>query len=360
MDAALNEKKVKAQKAMALVRQANKAATAAASSLKKKRAQYSDSRGISRSRARLSESIETERASTRVGDVVGALRKVAERRREQLNAKRSSAASTTYIQSLPGLPTALKKSLWHKMHRRRQQIVLRPNMDSILQDMKESVEATAYYAQERSASRPRLSKEEISLRAEELFLLASFPEQGSTAPPSTPPPDIHAPWAEPGWNVDLSVPDEESCGAQSLLPRVHVSSVFQKNHSEFCSAPGRQAASVIKPTSLQALCTPLSSATQAISLAELNPAGKDCEFESLNLSPRLVVVLMSPASCALVLQQKCRSAIRSTFLTKSFQQDTPLHLARSRPRKHRAHSHVRVKRRRHQRPRRHQHLLPHQ
>lgn len=257
-----------------LVKQATKAATAAASSLKKKKAQLTDVKS-NRSRGRLSDTMEAERASTRVADVIAALRMTAEGRREQLNLKRSSAASSTYVQSLPGLPSALKKSLWHKMHRRRQQIVLRPNMDFVLSDMKEAVEATVFYSRERSSSRQQLSKDDITLRAEQLFLLSAFPEQGSTPSASTPPADSHTSWAEPGWQINLDVPEDERHGSRSLLPRVPVSSVLQKNHSEMCSAPGRQVASLIKTTHLQALNTPLSAAAQAISLAETRPVAKE-------------------------------------------------------------------------------------
>lgn len=274
VEAALYEKKGRTTKATALVRQANKAASGAANSLKKKKAQVADVKS-SRSRARLSETMEAERASTRVSDVIAALHKTAEKRREQLNQKRSSAASSTYVQSLPGLPSALKKSLWHKMHRRRQQIVLRPNMDLLLNEMKEAAENSAFYSRDRTSSRNQTTAEDMVLRAEQLFLLSAYPEEDST--PSTPPSDSHASWAEPGWKVNLEVPKDEQHGSRSLLPRVPVSSVMQKNHSEMCSAPGRQVASLIKTTHLQALSTPLSAVAQAISLAETSPVAKECK-----------------------------------------------------------------------------------
>lgn len=274
-ETALYEKKSRSQKMMTLVKQANKAATAAATSLKKKRAQMSDAKS-NRSRARLSEAMGTERASTRIADVIGALQKTAEARREQLDCKRSSAASSTYAQSLPDLPNALKKSLWHKMHHRRQQIVLRPNMEFFLSDLKETVEAEVY-AKER-ASRKHSMTEDVSLRAEQLFLLAAFPEQGSEPPPLMPPSNSHTAWAEPGWKINLEVPDESGASG-SLLPRVPVSSIMQKNHSEFSSAPGRQVASLMKTTHLQSLSTPLSATGQAISLAETSPVANGSKWQ---------------------------------------------------------------------------------
>jgi len=310
---------------MTLVRQATKAATAAATSLKKKRAQISDARS-NRSRPRVSETAEAERASTRVADVIGALQKTAEGRREQLNQKRSSAASSTYVQSLPGLSSALKKSLWHKMHRRQQKIVLRPNMEFILSDMKETVEATAFYARERS-SRKHSTKEEIALRAEQLFLLSAFPEQGSPASPSTPPSDSHAEWAEPGWKINLDVPEEERRGSRSLLPRVHIPSVMQKNLSEYSSAPGRQAASLIKTTHLQALNTPLSAAAQAISLAETSPPAKESTFEywpCCHAYPGCSHRCFCHCSFCTVSQPSCQTAIRSIQLTSPWRQGITL------------------------------------
>jgi len=59
-------------------------------------------------------------------------------------------------------------------------------MEFVLSDLKETVEASVVYARERS-SRSHPTKEDVGVRAEQLFLLAAFPEQGSDPPPSTPP-----------------------------------------------------------------------------------------------------------------------------------------------------------------------------
>jgi hypothetical protein len=111
-----------------VAKQAQKAAATAATLFRKRKLMIQDK--LKSNKQRLSETAESERASTRVTDVIAALKKTADRRREQLNQKRSSSASSTWVQGLPGIPGPLKKSLWHKMHRRRrQQIFLRPSLE---------------------------------------------------------------------------------------------------------------------------------------------------------------------------------------------------------------------------------------
>jgi hypothetical protein len=177
---------------------------------------------------------------------------------------RSSNSLLAYpFQSVQG---ALKNSLWHKMHRRMQQIVLRPTMDFVLSDLKETVEESVLRCKGRSS----VTREESMQRAEALFLLSAYPATDSEAP-SVPPSSSSATWAEPGWRVNLNVPKDTRGGSRSLLPRAPSFPVMQKNHSEYCSAPGRQIASLIGTTHLQALTTPLSAVAQAISLAETSP-----------------------------------------------------------------------------------------
>ena len=96
----LNDTKGRTQKMMTLARQAQKAAAAAAAALRKKRSMQSHA---SRGSVRLSETAEAERAASRVADVISVLHKTAEGRREQLNQKRSSSASSTWVQALPRL-----------------------------------------------------------------------------------------------------------------------------------------------------------------------------------------------------------------------------------------------------------------
>lgn len=96
----LNDKKVRTQKMLTLARQAQKVAAAAAAALRKKRSMQSQA---SRGSVRLSETAEAERAATRVADVIAVLHKTAEGRREELNRKRGSSASSTWVQALPRL-----------------------------------------------------------------------------------------------------------------------------------------------------------------------------------------------------------------------------------------------------------------
>jgi hypothetical protein len=96
----LNDKKVRTQKMLTLAKQAQKVSAAAVAALRKKRSMQGHT---SRSNMRLSDTAEAERAATRVADVIAVLHKTAEGRREQLNQKRSSSASSTWVQSLPRL-----------------------------------------------------------------------------------------------------------------------------------------------------------------------------------------------------------------------------------------------------------------
>jgi hypothetical protein len=67
----------------------------------------------------------------------------------------------------------------------------------------------------------------------------------------------------------LDVPKEMST---TVLPRAEPSSVVQRNLSELHSAPGRQAASLIRTTHLRSLASSLSAVATATSLAETNPS----------------------------------------------------------------------------------------
>jgi hypothetical protein len=139
-------------------------------------------------------------------------------------------------------------------------------MDFVLGGLKQSVEESAQSSKERFS----ITREESMQRAEALFLLSAYPATDSEAP-SVPPSSSSATWAEPGWHVNLNVPKDTEGGLRSLLPRAPSFPVMQKNHSEYCSAPGRQMASLIGTTHFRALTTPLSAVAQAISLAETSP-----------------------------------------------------------------------------------------
>lgn len=67
----------------------------------------------------------------------------------------------------------------------------------------------------------------------------------------------------------LDVPEE---GPRTILPSAPASSLVQRNLSEIHSAPGRQAAFLIRTTNLRSLAFPLSAVATATSLAETNPS----------------------------------------------------------------------------------------
>lgn len=74
----------------------------------------------------------------------------------------------------------------------------------------------------------------------------------------------------PGWYLNLNVPKtDETAG---ILPRSPSFPLLQENLSELCSAPGRQAASLVRSTHLRSLEVPLSAIGTATSLAETNPS----------------------------------------------------------------------------------------
>lgn len=191
--AALNDAKNHHQKMLGVSRQTQKAATVAVTMLKKRKALLNRS-----SRAKSTDALDAEKASTRVKDVIAALRRTADWRREQLNQKRSSSASSSWVQSLPGIAAPLKKSLWHKMHRRRHQIVLRPCVETYVEDLKSDVKEALRTAQAKKGAEKDPYFEDELVKAEQLFLLANYPLSPEKRLPSLPPSSSSEQWAEPG------------------------------------------------------------------------------------------------------------------------------------------------------------------
>ena len=193
-DRAIREKIAEAKgiilKKQASIKQGQRAVTTLMTSIKKKKIIVNEGRS---GRLNLNEMVSTE---TRIASSIAMLDATAEMRREQLNQKRNSSTSSTWVQSLPGLPGSLKRSLWYKMHRRRQQIVLRPTFTSLLDDLRKEVENK--YAALNSGFR-RVSEEVVEaelIRAEQEYLVATHPvaAEGEKIP-STP---SSSSWAEPG------------------------------------------------------------------------------------------------------------------------------------------------------------------
>ena len=202
----MTEAQARTQKMKDVAKHAQKAVAVATAVFKKKQALKDPKKGRG---GRLSEAAEIEKASIRVKDVIASFHRTAEKRREQLHQKRNSSASSTWVQSLPGLPGPLKKSLWHKMrissgqyprhrHRRRQQIVLRPSMESLAADLREDV--TESLKKAHAGKKTRLNIEEELIKAEQEFCLAMHPEAPKDLPSGVPPSSGSSaePWAEPG------------------------------------------------------------------------------------------------------------------------------------------------------------------
>lgn len=208
---------------------------------------------------------DAERSSTRVKDVIAALRKAADKRRDNMNEKKSN---NSWLQSHPGVPTSLKKSLWHKMHRRKHPIILRPTPESSVNELRSKIVDAANAALQNNI-RPQKQKQSVDeqfLKAEQLFLLATHPcvdEQLPTAPQKNS--NIEN-WAEPGWHVILDIPPEAPM--DRILPCRQVFPVLERNISEILSAPGRQAASLLKTSHFRCLSSPLSAIAVASSPAE--------------------------------------------------------------------------------------------
>lgn len=184
------------QKKQSNITQAQRATASLASSIKKKKMMLHE---VKSGRLDLSYADTPDKAENRVKDSTAVLNMTADMRREQLNQKRNSSASSTWVQNLPGLPASLRKSLWYKMHRRRQQIVLRPSSASIISDLKKQVRSK--FCSSRGTQ--RLSDDALEaqlVRVEQLFLLATHPVAPVGNNLSSIP--TASSWAEPGTPSD--------------------------------------------------------------------------------------------------------------------------------------------------------------
>jgi hypothetical protein len=275
----LAETKAKVQKLQAVVKTAQKNFNLSITILKKKQslastatggaAEFAGGRG-SKTTKQTEAAESAERASFRVKDVIGALRKTAERRRDQSDQKKSTSFSSAWVQSFPGLPSSLKKSLWHKMHRRKQQIILRPTPESLITELRASVAVTvAAKCGGRSSAEKMETIEAEMMKAEQLYLLATHPLADETIA-SVPPAKSSDNWAEPGWQLNLSVPHDDVERSRMILPRARTFPVLESNLSEIASAPGRQAASLLRTSHFRCLASPLSTFAVASSPAESN------------------------------------------------------------------------------------------
>lgn len=261
----LEDTRTRLQKLQLLMKAGYKNSGIATNALKKRKTVLAAARAGRSSRfSKHSEVADSERAAVRVSDILSALKRTAEKRRDQSNQKKSSSFSSAWIQSFPGLPSSLKKSLWHKMHRRKHQIVLRPTQESMINDLRKYVETKIGGEK---ANRSRIEQEALEsklLNAEQLFLLAMHPASDLEFP-RAPSSKSNEEWAEPGWQMVLTVPSKKNSG---ILPCTPSFSLPEINTCEMLSAPGRQASSLFRTSQLKGLVAPMSAFAVASSPAE--------------------------------------------------------------------------------------------
>ncbi len=134
--------------------------------------------------------------SIRVTETINILGVAADMRRDQLNQKRNHNTSSQWVQSLPGLSASLRRSLWFKMHRRRQQIVLRPTFSSMLTNMRKEIETKLNSIDTGIRRNSKEATQDKLIKAEQAYLLVTHPvEEANEHLPSLP---SSSEWAEPG------------------------------------------------------------------------------------------------------------------------------------------------------------------
>jgi hypothetical protein len=112
--------------------------------------------------------------------------------------------------------------------------------------------------------------------------------------------------------LDLDVPTTKTC--DEILPRSAIYPVLQRNLCELYSAPGRQAASMLRSTHLRSLESPLSAIATATSLAEFNPSMLDSSNgRYLDFSAGLLLAFWSHGvSCISIPRFRIEELDRST------------------------------------------------
>lgn len=261
------DSKTSLQQCLAKSKEAQKRSAVAGSLLKKRQTLREAS---AKTRGRSAEAIENEKAATRIEDTIGSLRRVAEHRRSQVEQMKKPTASRRWIQSFPDIPGAMKRSIWHKLHRRRHHIVLRPSCELMIHEIRMAV--TQKVAQKHpgltDAQKVAVAETE-RLKAERLFLLATHPAADGKVSPF-PPQRSLTDWGEPGWQLDLSVPNHDSSDYENspYFLRRRSFPVFEQNLAEMMSSPGRQAACYLRPHTTRCLSSPLSAFSIASSPAE--------------------------------------------------------------------------------------------
>ena len=160
--------------------------------------------------------------------------------------------------------TEEKNNTFHqKMIRRRITTMLRPNVGTMLEEVKRLARTPKYLPRTMKDCFDVVPDNDDSLcqdlRLEQLLLLALHPtSQSPPLPPVPCQPASAQSWAEPGW--PLIIDNHHTCHNQSsssLIPIDTEGYLSQKFLSTCCSS-GRQAASLIKPRHLRLLSDPTS------------------------------------------------------------------------------------------------------
>jgi hypothetical protein len=249
----------------------------------------SSGRHISSSSAADTMEVAVKAASTRVADIMSAIRLTFEQRRREIELKRShdaaDAAAALSLSETSTVDDALHVSFRQKMDHRRLVTVLRPTRSSALEELEHMVEE---HMQRKSSNQSKeaptdankkneeftKAKQEHLLKAEEMLLLALHPPAPDDGHlPSTPkdPTDGKASlWAEPGWhlNLDATTDDELFFRGTLLSKPCGTSPAFRAAHAACASAPGRQSAQLLPRQHLRILTAPLSDFSRASAPAQ--------------------------------------------------------------------------------------------
>ena len=212
-----------------------------------------------------SEGVDVSQSMSRAKETITILQKVARMRRAESNKKKNGGASSAWVQSIPGIPVALRKSIWSKLHRRKVEIVLRPTQALMLNSFREHMRRKITSSDNNFRSSDAAA---ALIRGEQQLLRALHPvAEGKVL--SAPSHRGNESWSEPGWKLRLEVP-QDSDELDLILPQTPFYSLLESNICEIYSAPGNQAASLQRSSHFRSLALPLSTLGTISSLSEEN------------------------------------------------------------------------------------------
>lgn len=160
------------------------------------------------------------------------------------------------------------------MLRRRFTTLLRPNVQTLVNDVKLQVSKNPRHRRKDCFDIVHDEDENISpdLRAEQLLYLALHPPQSDEVPLPQAPNENNRRWCEPGWNLMLDADCDNSDRSNSILSIGTEGKLAQENLASCCSS--RHAASLINPRHLRMISEcPFSFVSQASAPAESSPVG---------------------------------------------------------------------------------------